>query len=175
MRVQEIMTTNPTCCTPEQKTNEAAKMMVECDCGELPVVDQQRKPVGVVTDRDIVVRVVARDKDPRECPVRDAMTGPAVTVTVETSLEDCRRLMEEKQIRRIPVVDKNGAVVGIVALADIVRHANEDAAAELVRDVSAPTREPSQVGRQPHWPLGIFRKLPNGTRRPDPARTVRFA
>lgn len=150
MQVQEIMTKNPACVTPEQKSNEAAKMMVQCDCGELPVVDDKRKPLGVVTDRDIVVRVVARDQNPRECPVREAMTGPAVTVTVDTSVEECRRLMEEKQIRRIPVVDKSGAVIGIVALADIVRHANEDAAAELVRDVSAPTREPSQVGRQPH-------------------------
>jgi CBS domain-containing protein len=150
MRVQEIMTENPACCTPEQKTNEAAKMMVECDCGELPVVDDKRKPVGVITDRDIVVRVVARDKDPRECQIREAMTSPAITVAVDASLEECRRLMEENQIRRIPVVDKSGTIVGIVALADIVRHANEDAAAELVRDVSTPTKEPSQAGRQPH-------------------------
>lgn len=150
MQVQEIMTKNPACCTPEQKTNEAAKLMVECDCGEIPVVDDKRKPLGVVTDRDIIVRVVARDEDPREWPVREAMTSPALTVTAETSLEECRRLMEENQIRRVPVVDKNGIVVGIVALADIVRHANEDAAAELVRDVSAPTREPSQVGNPPH-------------------------
>jgi CBS domain-containing protein len=150
MQVQEIMTRDPACCTPEQKTNEAAKLMGDCDCGEIPVVDDKRKPLGVVTDRDIVVRVVARDKDPRECPVREAMTSPAVTVTAETSLEECRRLMEENQIRRVPVVDKNGIVVGIVALADIARHANEDATAELVRDVSAPTREPSQVGNPPH-------------------------
>lgn len=150
MQVQELMTKNPACVTPEQKTHEAAKLMVECDCGEVPVVDDKRKPLGVITDRDIVVRVVARNKDPRECAVREAMTSPALTVTADRSLDECRGLMEEKQIRRIPVVDSSGAVTGIVALADIVRHADEDAAAELVRDVSAPAREPSQVGNPPH-------------------------
>lgn len=150
MQVREIMTDNPAYCMPDTKTNEAAKRMVECDCGELPVVDEQRKPLGVVTDRDIVVRVVARDMDPRQAPVREAMTSPAVTVTPETSLEECRRLMEEKQIRRVPVVDGNGVLVGMVALADVVRHAPSEAAAELVRDVSAPTGAPSQVSRPPH-------------------------
>jgi CBS domain-containing protein len=145
MKVQEIMTENPSCCSPESSLQDAAKLMVDCDCGEIPVVDAQGKPVGVVTDRDICCRAVAKGMDPAQTAIREVMTSPAITVGPEDSLEECCQKMDDNQIRRIPVVDGSGAVCGIVAQADIARTAGESETAELVRDVSEPTSEASRI------------------------------
>ena len=144
MRVQEIMTRNPACCGVDATVQEAARLMVERDCGEIPVVDSNRKPLGVVTDRDIAARVVAEGKGP-QTPVRGAMSTPAVTVTPDTSVEDCCRMMEENQIRRVPVVDEAGGCCGMVAQADVARETSEQTTGELVRDVSQPSGEASRA------------------------------
>lgn len=138
MKVGEIMTSNPACCTPDTNLREVARLMVENDCGEIPIVDDQnsKKPLGVITDRDIVVRMLAQGHNPLERTARDAMTSPATTVTPETDLDECANVMERKQIRRVPVVDEAGRVTGMVAQADIVRTARDQMAAELVREVS---------------------------------------
>ncbi|HSL21633.1 MAG TPA: CBS domain-containing protein [Vicinamibacterales bacterium] len=138
MKVGEIMTSNPACCTPDTSLGEVARLMVENDCGEIPVVDsqQRKKPVGVVTDRDIVVRMLAQGHNPLERTAQDAMTAPATTVTPEMDLDECANIMERKQIRRVPVVDESGRVTGMVSQADIVRTARDRMAAELVREVS---------------------------------------
>jgi CBS domain-containing protein len=93
-----------------------------------------------VTDRDIATRIVAKGIDPRKAAARDAMSSPVVTVTPSTDVDDAVRLMEEKQIRRLPVVDENNACCGMVAQADIALRAPREETAELVRDVSKPTR-----------------------------------
>ena len=93
------------------------------------------KPVGIVTDRDICCRTVAEGKNPLEMRAGDCMSSPCVTVTPEMSVEDCCRMMEEK-IRRVPVVDERDACCGIVAQADIARHAPEQETAEVVKEVS---------------------------------------
>jgi CBS domain-containing protein len=113
-------------------------MMVEHDCGEIPVVRQGDGGaiIGVVTDRDIVCRVVAAGKDPRKTTVEDCMSSPAITVTPGTTLEACLQRMEEHQIRRVPVVDDRGVCVGIVSQADIAMRAAMGQTAELVREVS---------------------------------------
>jgi CBS domain-containing protein len=138
MKVRDVMTADPACCTPDTSLREVARLMLEHDCGEIPVADSMdsKKPQGVVTDRDIVCRTVAQGRNPLELSARDAMTSPAVTVTPDTDLDDCANLMETKQIRRVPVVDAQGRCVGIVAQADIVRRAHDRMAAELVREVS---------------------------------------
>lgn len=138
MKVSEIMTRNPACCTPETGLQDVAGLMVENDCGEIPVVDSKRtmRPVGVVTDRDIVVRCVAESQNPLEFEAGDIMSSPVVTVTPETTLEDVGNLMEEHQLRRVPVVDEGGAVCGIVAQADLAQHAPPREVAEVVREVS---------------------------------------
>lgn len=138
MKVNEIMSKDPACCTPESRLGEVARLMVENDCGEIPVVDSKRtmRPVGVITDRDIVVRTVAEGKNPLEAEAGDCMSSPAVTVTPETSVEECCDIMEERQLRRVPVVDDAGACCGIVAQADIARHAPTDQTAEVVKEVS---------------------------------------
>ena len=138
MDVREVMTESPTCCTPETGLQEAAKMMVDCDCGCIPVVDSDdsKMPVGMITDRDITCRVVAQGRNPLDLTVRDAMTSTVVSVTPDTSLEDCLDLMEESQVRRIAVVDGDGKICGIVAQADVALKADNEKTAEVVQQVS---------------------------------------
>lgn len=146
MKVREIMTENPACCTPETTVQQVAQMMAECDCGEIPICDEQRKLVGVVTDRDIACRAVAKGKDPARTTARDVMSSPAITVTPETSAEDSAALMEENRVRRIPVVDASGVCCGIVSQADIARALPEQHTGKTVRGVSQPTQTASGVG-----------------------------
>lgn len=146
MQVRDIMTENPTCCGPSTSLQEAAKLMDECDCGELPVLDEQNRPIGVVTDRDICCRAVAKGMDPAQTAVREVMSEPVVTATPDDSVDDCCRRMEDNQIRRIPVVDQSGSCCGIVAQADVAREAGENWAGEVVRDVSKPSGSASRVG-----------------------------
>jgi CBS domain-containing protein len=138
MEIQDIMTENPACCTPDTGLQDVAKMMVECDCGCIPVVDSQdsKMPVGMITDRDITCRVVAQGKNPLDLTARDAMTSTVVSVTRDTNLNDCLELMEESKIRRVAVVDGLGAVCGILALADIATNAGPSDTAEIVQEVS---------------------------------------
>ncbi len=138
MNVKEIMTENPACCTPETKLQEAAKMMVDNDCGCIPVVENNdnKKPVGMITDRDITIRTVADGKNPLEMTVSDIMSKNVVTVTGDSSVEDCCNLMEKNQVRRVAVVDENGGCCGIVAQADVAINAQGDKTAEVVQEVS---------------------------------------
>ena len=141
MKVQDVMSESVTCCSPDARLPEMARAMIECDCGEIPVVDdkERMRPLGVVTDRDIVVRAVAAEQDTRELTASECMTSPCVTTTPETSLDDCMQLMEQHQIRRVPVVDASGACCGIVAQADIARHASKRDTGRVVNEVSKPS------------------------------------
>lgn len=141
MQVKEIMTPNPACCTSDTSLPDVARLMVVKDCGEIPVIENtvSRIPIGVVTDRDIVCRTIANDLNPLNLTAADCMTQAIVTVTPDMSLEECCKIMEEKLIRRVPVVDDRGACVGIVALADISLHTGKNVAGHIVREVSEPT------------------------------------
>ena len=143
MNVKEIMSNDPACCTRETPLQDVAILMVENDCGEIPVVDntQSMRPVGVVTDRDIVCRTVALGKNPLDLKARDCMSSPAVTVRPETSVDECCSLMEENQLRRIVVVDAQGCCCGIVSQADIARNADKSDAGEVVKEVSRQTHQ----------------------------------
>ncbi len=149
MQVKDVMTANPACSTRETPLHEVARLMLDHDCGEIPIVEshERKATVGVVTDRDIVCRVVAKGQNPTEATAEDAMTSPAVTVTPDTALEECSRIMEQKQIRRVPVVDENGLCVGIVALADIALQAKSGMAGEVVKEVSEPGRSAAAGAR----------------------------
>lgn len=148
MNVKDIMTADPACCTPDTSLAEVARMMVGNDCGEIPVVENEstKHPVGVVTDRDIVCRTIARNVNPLDLTAADCMSTPIVTVTPDMSLEECCKLMEEKLIRRVPVVDDTGACVGIVAVADIALHTGKNVAGHVVKEVSEPTVGASAAG-----------------------------
>ena len=149
MRVKEVMTADPACCVPETALQEVAQMMVDHDCGEIPVVENKKTnlPIGVITDRDIVCRSVARGFNPLDLAVGDCMSTPCVTVTPDMSVEECSRIMEENKIRRVPVVDAAGSCCGIVALADLALHAKRSVTAEVVKEVSEPTSAASAAGR----------------------------
>ena len=138
MNVREVMTADPACCTADTPLTEVAKMMVECDCGAIPVVDNQdsKKPVGMITDRDITIRTVAEGRNPLDLTASDAMTVNVMTVTPETSIEECCNLMEDQQIRRVVVVDENGFCCGMIAQADIAINADSRKTAEVVQEVS---------------------------------------
>lgn len=138
MQVQDIMTKDPACCLATSTLQEVAQKMAECDCGEIPVVDAQRRPIGVVTDRDICIRAVAKGRDTAQCTADEVMSTPVYTVSPEDDLEECCRQMETHKIRRVPVVDARGACCGIVAQADIVARVSGRDAAEVVRDISRP-------------------------------------
>lgn len=138
MTVRTVMTESPACCTPNTSLTDVARLMVDNDCGGIPVVEDatSRKLAGVITDRDIATRIVAKGRNSAEACAGDCMTTDCVTVTPDTSLQECCEVMEKKQIRRVPVVDASGGVVGIVSLADVVRSAKPATTASVVKQVS---------------------------------------
>jgi CBS domain-containing protein len=133
---RDVMTENPACCTPETPLDQVAKMMLQSDCGEIPVIDRAEHPIGVVTDRDIVCRVVAENKNPAAYTADICMTTPVVTVPTTATLDDVLRTMEQYQVRRVPVVDEEGRCAGIIAQADVARGGTKEDVGELVREVS---------------------------------------
>ena len=143
--VSEVMTPDPEVCAPTSTLREVAQLMVECDCGEIPICDEQGVPLGVVTDRDIVCRVVALGKDPSGLVAEDCMSSPVITATLGTSVEECAQLMEHYQLRRVPVVDERGICCGIVAQADLATKGEREAVAEVVEKVSQPNAYASSV------------------------------
>ena len=140
MDVRTVMTTNPACCNADTPLRDVARMMVDNDCGQIPVVDATNTPIGVVTDRDIAVRIVAEGRDPTSACAADCMTTPVTTVSEGSSLAACCDAMETSQVRRVPVVDANGSLCGIVSLADVALSGRDQETAEVVKQVSEPTQ-----------------------------------
>ena len=140
MDVTSVMTPNPACCTVDTPIRQVAQLMVDNDCGEIPVVDESRRPIGVVTDRDIAVRIVAQGRDINTATARDCMSTPVVSVDLKASLADALDVMESKQIRRVPVIDQSGMLIGIVAQADVALHGRDKKTGNLVEEVSKPSR-----------------------------------
>jgi len=133
---RDVMTQDPACCSPGTSLDQVAKMMVENNCGEIPVVDRFNHPIGVVTDRDIVCRVVAEGRNPTGQTADSCMTRPVVTVPGDAPLDDVISTMEDHQIRRVPVVDEDGGCAGIIAQADIAATEPPRKTAELVSEIS---------------------------------------
>ena len=136
---RDVMTPKPACCSPTTTLDQVAKLMVQNDCGGIPIVDKADQPIGMITDRDIVCRVVADGKNPMGHTAEQHMSQPVVTVRVDTGLDEVMSTMEKHQIRRVPVVDDTGCCAGIVAQADIAWNGDHEEVAELVRDVSRET------------------------------------
>ena len=146
MKVQEIMSPKPVCCAPNTSIREVTVMMVSEDVGEIPVCDDKGKPLGVVTDRDIVCRLVAKGKNPLDARAEECMSTPVITAKPEMSIEEAARTMQEYQVRRLPVVDRNGVLCGIVSQADLARKGSREATIEVVGKVSEPNTFASNVG-----------------------------
>lgn len=138
MKVRDVMTHRPACCHRDTTVQEAARTMLTHDCGSLPVLDSEHpdRIVGVITDRDIAIRAVASGRDPAKVRVEEVMSHPVAVVDEQASLEECVKTLEKNQIRRAPVVNQSGSLVGVVSQADIARVGDEKHVAELVKEVS---------------------------------------
>lgn len=150
MNVRDIMSRDPSCCTPETNLVECAQIMLRNDVGEIPVVrdDDSKQIVGVITDRDIVVRAVARNINPSDVKIQEVMTDDLVTVSDDASIDDVGSLMRDRQVRRVPVVDTQRNVVGIVSLADVTRSLDAQRSGEIVRDISQPEANVQNLDNQ---------------------------
>jgi len=134
--IRDLMTTNPQTVEPSTPIVEVARVMRDADVGPVPVVEGDRL-VGLVTDRDIVVRVVADGKDPSSTTVGEIMSTDLVTVDPDQPLDEALRLMATHQVRRLPVTEEDGRPVGIVAQADIARELGDDrATGQVVEEIS---------------------------------------
>jgi CBS domain-containing protein len=143
--VADVMSDTLAVCTVRTTIEQVAQLMVQHRCGEIPVVEDltRKVPLGVLTDRDIVCRLIAKGKNPMEATAEDCMSQPAITVREDEPIEDAVAVMERHQIRRVPVVDANGECVGMLAQADIAWTA-ERVVGELVREVSRDTGSESR-------------------------------
>ena len=136
MQVNEVMTRGVECVSPDATLQEAARKMKDLDVGPLPVCDKDRL-AGILTDRDIVVRAVAEGRDPRSAHVRDVMTPDVVYCFEDQDVQEAARLMEEKQVRRLVVLDRAKRLVGIVSLGDLaVQTSDRDLAGKALEEVS---------------------------------------
>ena len=137
MNVGDVMTARPRSAAPDTPLGQVAELMGTQDIGAIPILDGDQL-VGMITDRDIVVRAVAKDKDPRAIPSREICSGELVTVRPDQDLSDALHLMAEHQVRRLPVVDDENRLVGVVSQADIALDAEDKSVGEMVAEISKP-------------------------------------
>jgi IMP dehydrogenase len=137
MKLSDIMTRDVKCARPDEPIRAAAMAMRDNDIGALPVCEGD-KIIGVITDRDIAVRVVARGEDPNRAQVRDAMTREVIFSFDDEDLEEVARKMGDKQKKRMIVLDRAKKLVGMIALADIARVARAETKAEMVAKICQP-------------------------------------
>jgi CBS domain-containing protein len=133
--IREAMSSNPCSIDADKSVSYAAKMMRDENVGLAPIVEGDRL-IGTVTDRDIAVRVVAEGRDPESTSVREIASTDLVTIDPQRDLDEALRLMAQNQVRRLPVVEEDGRLVGVVAQADIARHASDERTGEVVEEIS---------------------------------------
>lgn len=141
MKVTDLMTREIACCGRETPIREVAQRMVTHDCGCIPLTenaDGSGRVVGVVTDRDIACRVVAEGMDIRNTTAGQCMTADPTCVREDTSVEECEAIMQDLQVRRVPVLGRDGSCVGMISQADIALSRGSNDVAEVVRSVSRP-------------------------------------
>jgi CBS domain-containing protein len=182
MKVRDVMTEDVTTASPDTTLEEIATMMKNDDTGAIPVVDEEEL-VGIVTDRDIVLRCVAEGKDPSEVSAEDILTDDLETVEPDTDVREALDVMGRRQIRRLPVVE-DGTLVGMVSIGDIaVKQADEEDAGETLKDVSRGVKESrtgsrrAEAGRDSQEDAGATQEIGNnleeGVRRQKKAVSAR--
>ena len=139
MQIKDAMTMGVEVVRPDETLQEAARKMKSIDVGPLPVCDGDRL-VGMITDRDIIVRATAEGRDPKTTLVKAAMTPGVVYVYEDQDIEEAAALMKERQIRRLVVLDRTKRLVGILSLGDIAEEADEVTSGEVLERVSEPSR-----------------------------------
>ncbi len=138
-KCNEVMTKNPLCCLPEDLVTKAAGLMKSENIGSIPVVEneQSRKLVGIVTDRDLTLKILAEGLDAKSTKVEAVMTRKVVTCRAEDDLQKALDAMSEHQLRRIPVVDGDNKIIGIIAQADVATRVDQpQKTAEMVKEIS---------------------------------------
>jgi CBS domain-containing protein len=133
--IQDVMTSNPCAIEADQPVAYAAKMMKDEDVGLAPIVEGDRL-IGTLTDRDIAVRVVAEGRDPQTVAVREVASTDVVTVDSQQDLDEALKLMARHQVRRLPVVEEDGRLVGVIAQADVADEAKAKKVGEVVEEIS---------------------------------------
>ena len=138
-KCNEVMTKNPVCCLPNDIVSKVAQLMKSKDIGPVPIIEneQTKKLVGMVTDRDLVLKIVAAGRDPKSTKAEEVMTRKLVTCHAEDDLQKALDAMSGHQLRRIPVVDNNQGIVGIIAQADVATRVDQpEKTAAVVREIS---------------------------------------
>ena len=148
--IHELMTRQVRSVHPATSVEHAARLMEDCDCGALPVIGDNGVLVGMVTDRDIAVRIVARGRDARYAIVADCMTDRVFACYANESVMECMRQMARHRVRRMPIVDERQRLVGIVAQSDLARHAGRHPLRQERRALTEVVSAVSQPGRMPH-------------------------
>lgn len=144
-RVRDIMTSDPVCVRPEDSVIAAAQLMRSQHIGPIPVIDHQGRLVGIVTDRDLAIKVVAEGRSPGETKVTDVMSSQPYTRAPNDDVEQVIQTMEEHQVRRVPIVDEECCLVGIVSQADVATRMHQPAkVAEAVEEISQASDQESR-------------------------------
>ena len=126
MNVQSLMTKNPKCCRADDALSSAAHLMWECDIGSVPVVDHEQRVVGMITDRDICMAAYFQDRPPSQIRVQEAMASKIIACRPDDDIKTAERLMRDNQIRRLPIIDREGHLLGVVSVNDLARKAASD-------------------------------------------------
>src|SRR5262245_58417317 len=139
--IESAMTPDPECCTADESVIECARLMESADVGMIPVVESRdtRQLIGVVTDRDLCLSVIGRGLNPRECTVEEAMTDEVFTVSPRDTFEKALETMKQHRIRRLPVVDERGSVVGVLSQADLAHAGTAEQVKSTVQTISRET------------------------------------
>lgn len=136
---ETVMTKNPTCCQPSDSVTKVAQWMKRENIGSIPVIenDETRKLVGIVTDRDLALKIVGQGSDPKSVKVEEVMTYKLVTCRPEDDIQRALDKMSEHQLRRIPIVNEDNKILGIISQADVATRVNQpEKTAEIVKDIS---------------------------------------
>jgi CBS domain-containing protein len=145
-KISEVMTDRPRAVTPQTPVREAARLMEEEEVGSLPVVGDGSQLVGIVTDRDIAVRVVGRGLDPEQTSVREIASQEVYALSPDDDLDDALETMARAQVRRVPIVVRENELVGMVSQADIARAGKDKTTGQVVEAISQPPRGPRVAG-----------------------------
>ena len=141
-KCKDVMTQNPVCCLPTDTVSKAAQLMKDEDVGSIPVIEDEEtmKLIGIVTDRDLALQVVAPQRDPGSTQVEDVMTYEVITCRAGDDVQKAVDAMAQHQLRRMPVIDADHRIVGIISQADVAtRVEKSEEVAEMVKEISQPT------------------------------------
>ena len=144
MKCNEVMTKNPVCCSPNDSVVKAAQLMKRSDIGSIPIIETEetKKLVGILTDRDLALKVVAEGRNPQSIKVEEVMTHTVITCRTDDDLQNALEIMAEYQLRRIPVVDSDNRIIGIIAQADVATRLDQpEKTAAMVKDISQSKKE----------------------------------